>query len=321
MTLISKGLFRVGRTADPRLRQALLGCEFENPLGLAAGFDKNGVATNRWHGLGFGFAEIGTITWHAQPGNPVPRLFRLPEDKAIINRMGFNNLGAARVAANVKAHRSKIPLGVNLGKSKVTPLEQAADDYYESCKLLSSSGDYYVMNVSSPNTPGLRTLQDKAPLLDIVSAAKSAISKPLFVKVAPDLEDAALDEVAEIVNSENLAGIIATNTTVKREHLTSVWRSEAGGLSGLPVQHRSTEVIRRLRGSLDSDKAIIGVGGIFTGKDLLDKMKAGADLTQIYTGWVYRGPASVPIILRELLAEMDQLGVTDLLQLKGRGKS
>ncbi len=306
---------------DPRLTQTLWGLEFANPLGLAAGFDKDGVATNLWPSFGFGFAEIGTVTFHAQPGNPKPRLFRLPQDQAAINRMGFNNLGAAQMAAKLsaaQAHRAahRHPLGINLGKSKITPLEQAADDYLGSFRLLKDYGDYFVVNVSSPNTPGLRSLQAVEQLEPILAALQNenAEQKPLLVKIAPDLAWEDLDAIANLALTYKLAGIIATNTTIQRQGLQTQRLSatgnapdqEAGGLSGRPVRQRSTEVIHYLWQQTQGTLPIIGVGGIFTGADAWEKLTAGASLLQVYTGWTYEGPWMVRTILSELLDSLEQ---------------
>lgn len=318
IALISRGLIRAGQVNDPRLHQTFFGKNFTNPLGLAAGFDKNGVAINRWSGLGFGFAEVGTVTYHAQPGNPQPRLFRLSEDRALINRMGFNNAGASSLAVRIRASRASIPIGINLGKSKITPVEQAADDYRASFELLSSFGDYFVVNVSSPNTPGLRSLQDRGPLLEIIRMIRTVANRPLFVKIAPDLSDEAVDEVADLVNSERIDGVVATNTTLSREGLRSPLKKESGGLSGSPLKQRSNEVIVRLANTLDKDRIIIGVGGIENGDDLFQKLAFGATLAQIYTGWIYRGPSAIPAILRELLTRMDLESVRDLNAIKRR---
>ena len=293
---------------DSRLSQSLFGLQFPNPVGLAAGFDKDGVATSMWSSLGFGFAEIGTVTSLAQPGNPRPRLFRLPNDEAALNRMGFNNCGAAAMERLLAKRNSKpnpvIPIGINLGKSKVTPLEEAANDYRHSFSLLKNYGDYFVVNVSSPNTPGLRKLQDAAMLASILDAlhaenfsqesTQKTIQKPIFVKIAPDLEWEAITEIVSLAQSYKLAGIIATNTTINREGLNTQTLARTGkslsekasGISGKPVRERSTEVIKYIWQQSQGKIPIIGVGGIFTAEDAWDKITAGASLVQIYTGWV-----------------------------------
>ncbi len=314
LSLISRGLVAAKPFEHPLLRQTLFGHEFLNPLGLAAGFDKNAVAVDRWHQLGFGFAEIGTVTALAQPGNEKPRLFRIPENQALINRMGFNNVGADAVAARVGEARPKIPIGINIGKSKLTELENATEDYRASFLALRPFGAYFVVNVSSPNTAGLRSLQEKGPLGEILAALKEIDSEmPLFVKVSPDLELSALDDVIKVCQEHFLTGIVATNTALSREGISS---SEAGGLSGKPLQARSNKVIAHIRSSAP-DLAIIGVGGIFTAADLYDKIKAGAHLAQVYTGWVYGGPSLVPRLLREFTTRLKGEGIRSLAELRG----
>lgn len=294
--------------AHPALEQTLWSLTFPNPVGLAAGFDKNGVAADLWGVFGFGYAELGTVTRHAQPGNPKPRLFRLLSDQAALNRMGFNNQGAVAMAAHLK-HRAaiapvpalpKIPVGINLGKSKVTPLEAAAEDYCESFRQLKALGDYFVVNVSSPNTPGLRSLQSAEPLGQILAALQQENQgeKPLLVKIAPDLEWEAIATIVDLAQAHRLAGIIATNTTISREGLNTQIlpttgqpiQSEAGGISGAPLRRRSTEVIRQIYQHTQGTLPIIGVGGIFTADDAWEKITAGASLLQLYTGWIYEGP-------------------------------
>lgn len=299
MGFIARGL--VGSESAPltKSERTVFGVKFPNPIGLAAGFDKNAVAVAHWHKLGFGFAEIGTVTRHGQPGNPKPRLFRLPEDQALINRMGFNNEGHEAVAARLKTSKSQIPLGINLGKSKITPLEEAAEDYLTSFRALKEFGAYVVVNVSSPNTPGLRSLQEKGPLLEIVQTLrKEDPSKPLLVKVAPDLTIDALDDVMEVAFEAGLAGIIATNTTLSREGLKHD-PNEAGGLSGRPVQKLSDSVLDHLARQSDGKLVLIGVGGIFCADDAKRKLDLGASLVQIYSGWIYGGPTLVPDMLKE----------------------
>jgi dihydroorotate dehydrogenase len=323
---------------DARLQQCLWGLSFKNPVGLAAGFDKNGVATGIWENFGFGFAELGTVTCQPQPGNPLPRLFRLSADSAALNRMGFNNQGAAAMAARFekagkqgksesKSQESKFdssssmpqstfPLGINLGKSKVTPLEQAAADYLESFKLLKDWGDYFVVNVSSPNTPGLRSLQDAAQLSTILETLQQENHgiKPILVKIAPDLEWEAIASILDLAKTYQLAGIIATNTTIRRDGLTTKVLAEtgkpiseeAGGISGVPVRQRSTEVIRFIWKQTKGELPIIGVGGIFTADDAWEKIIAGASLIQVYTGWVYEGPWMVRRILEGLVKKLEE---------------
>lgn len=318
LSLIARGLVSSRTVDDPRLRRRLLGLDFANPLGLAAGFDKSGIAVRRWHRLGFGFAEIGTITFHPQPGNPGPRLFRLPRHKALINRMGFNNEGAESVAGRLAQATPKLPIGINLGKSKITDLERAPEDYRESFKLLRSFGAYFVVNVSSPNTPGLRSLQERGPLTDIIGAIQSVDpAVRLFVKIAPDLELSALDEVVAAAHETKLAGLIATNTTISRDGIDGSNAGESGGMSGAPLRERSDQFLAHLARSRDPGMLLIGVGGIFTGDDLYHKISLGADLCQIYTGWVYRGPTAVSRILAEFLLRLDREGVASLDALRG----
>jgi dihydroorotate dehydrogenase len=286
-------------TAAPR---ELFGLRFRNPIGLAAGFDKNGVAIPAWEALGFGFVEIGTVTARPQPGNPRPRIFRYPKEGAIINRLGFNNEGADAVAARLRRLRASarppaIPIGVNLGKSKVTPIEDATSDYLYSFRQLESVADYIALNVSSPNTPGLRSLQERAALerlLGAITAENARLSrpKPILLKIAPDLSDEAIGEIIVCCEKFALDGIIATNTTL--DH-SAVARDEAGGLSGKPLRARSTEIVRLLRSR--TALPVIGVGGIFDAVSAREKLAAGAELLQIYTAYVYRGPG----LLQELL--------------------
>jgi len=306
---------------DSRLRQNLWGLIFPAPLGLAAGFDKNADGVNIWSHLGFGFAEIGSVTRHGQPGNPPPRLFRLPEDEAVINRMGFNNDGADVVAQKLVHQQSAIPLGINLGKSKITPLEEAPEDYCYSFEKLYNFGDYFVVNVSSPNTPGLRELQNVTRLEEIFKAlqAVNSAQKPLLVKIAPDLADADIDAVVDLAQSYELAGVIATNTTIGREGLKNIRaKAEAGGLSGAPVRQRSTEVIRKIYRRTEGKLLIIGVGGIFHPQDAWEKLAAGASLLQTYTGWIYEGPHLPYLIHRGLLNLMEQQGLKHLSEIVGR---
>ena len=308
---------------NDRLKQTLWGQDFSNPIGLAAGFDKDGIAANLWSGFGFGFAELGTVTFQAQPGNPRPRLFRLPVDRAALNRMGFNNQGAAVLAQRLQGlPDAKIPLGINLGKSKVTPLEAAAADYLESFKLLKEWGDYFVVNVSSPNTPGLRSLQSTDQLEPILSAlqAENQAQKPLLIKIAPDLEWEAIADVLNLAQQYNLAGIIATNTTIRRDGLKTETiqatgnsvTEEAGGISGAPLRQRSTEVIRFIYQQTQGKLPIVGVGGIFTAEDAWEKITAGASLIQVYTGWFYEGPGMVRRVLEGLLQKLDDRNLNSL---------
>ncbi|MBW4476642.1 MAG: quinone-dependent dihydroorotate dehydrogenase [Tolypothrix brevis GSE-NOS-MK-07-07A] len=315
---------------DARLEQNLFGLNFPNPLGLAAGFDKDGVAAPIWSSLGFGFAELGTVTYHPQSGNPRPRLFRLPLDKAALNRMGFNNSGAAVMAkllAESQQNLISIPIGINLGKSKVTPLEEAACDYLNSFRLLKDCGDYFVVNVSSPNTPGLRSLQDASMLSQILDLLQkeNTTQKPLFVKIAPDLEWEAIADIISLAQTYHLAGIIATNTTIRRDQLKTLVieqtgksvQEEAGGISGAPLSDRSTEIIRFIAAQTQGKMPIIGVGGIFSPEDAWEKITAGASLIQVYTGWVYEGPFMVRRILQGLLSKLEQNGLNSISEAVG----
>lgn len=317
---------------ETNLSQILWGIPFPNPLGLAAGFDKNGVAASIWGQFGFGYAELGTVTEHPQPGNPPPRLFRLLEDEAALNRMGFNNEGSQALAERLQKQgkkRREIPWGVNLGKSKITPLEEATKDYVTSFLRLRELGDYFVVNVSSPNTPGLRSLQDSSQLSLILEAIqeKNPEQKPILVKIAPDLSWEAIYEVLTIAKQYQLAGIIATNTTIKREGLkTTVLKNtgnpiteEAGGISGKPLRDRATEIIRFIYQQTEGTLPIIGVGGIFTTEDAWEKITAGASLLQVYTGWVYEGPIMVRQVLTGLSQKLEEQRFTCLSQAVGWG--
>jgi dihydroorotate dehydrogenase len=357
---------------DAAIEQTLWGLKFPNPLGLAAGFDKDGVAPTIWGSLGFGFAELGTVTFQAQPGNPRPRLFRLTEDKAALNRMGFNNHGAEALAQRLESWKvgklkdqlqvSKLqveslednlptfnlqpsnfqpstptqlstlttPVGINLGKSKVTPLEEAAADYLGSFRLLKNLGDYFVVNVSSPNTPGLRSLQDAAQLSLILETLQqeNTAQKPILVKIAPDLEWDAIADVINLAQTYQLAGIVATNTTIRRDMLkTQIIEAtgksvseEAGGISGAPLRQRSTEVIRFIYQQTQGQLPIVGVGGIFTAEDAWEKITAGASLIQVYTGWIYEGPWMVRRILAGLLQKLKERGLASISEAVGIGE-
>lgn len=297
----------------PSLEREVFGLKFENPVGLAAGFDKNAVMIDEFSNLGFGFIEIGTLTPKGQPGNDKPRLFRLKEDHAIINRMGFNNDGVKVAVEQLKKRQSKILIGGNIGKNKVTPNENAVDDYLFCFHELFEFVDYFVVNVSSPNTPNLRALQEKEPLKNLLQTLqnenmKKAKQKPLLLKIAPDLSDSQLDDIVEIVQETNIAGVIATNTTISREGLKSKENlvQEMGGLSGKPVTRRSTEVIRYLSQKSNKSFPIIGVGGIHSPEDAIEKLEAGASLIQIYTGFIYEGPALASKINRALVIKNSQ---------------
>lgn len=284
----------------PSLARTVFGIRFPNPVGLAAGFDKNALLIDEFSHLGFGFIEVGTVTPRAQLGNDKPRLFRLPADEGIINRMGFNNEGLEAMKKRLQARKSQIIIGGNLGKNKVTPNEEADEDYCKGFEALYDVVDYFVVNVSSPNTPNLRALQEKKPLqnllmrLQALNAAKPN-QKPILLKIAPDLTNEQLDDVIEIVLSTKIAGLIATNTTLSREGLQSKasLTSQSGGLSGRPVRARSTEVIAYIHQKSNGQIPIIGVGGIHSAADALEKLRAGASLVQIYTGFIYEGPGLI----------------------------
>lgn len=280
---------------DPRLERTVFGVKFPNPVGLAAGFDKNAVALPAWECVGFGFAEVGTITAKAQPGNPKPRVFRVPEIRGLINRMGFNNDGCDAVAARLTQLRQsggwpRIPVGVNIGKSKVTPLEEATADYLLSFERLKRFGDYFVLNVSSPNTPGLRQLQDRSALNELLGAIQGRNSEglPVLVKIAPDLEWSAIEEIIGLAEEHKAAGLIATNTTIDHAQVPIEKRTQ-GGLSGAPLRIRSTEVVKFVTSR--TKLPIIAAGGVFTPDDALEKFDVGAALVQLYTGFIYEGPA------------------------------
>ena len=325
---------------DPRLHQALFGLEFSNPIGLAAGLDKNGVAIDGFAALGFSHVEIGTITALAQPGNERPRLFRLIDDRAVVNRMGFNNRGAVEVAARLSARPSarRAPhppcvLGVNIGKSKVVELPRAVDDYVASARALSGIADYVVVNVSSPNTPGLRDLQAETSLGPLLSAVRRALDdasppreghrrKPLLVKLAPDLADESLDAAVDVALSTGCDGIIATNTTLSREGLVAsaarVSACGGGGLSGAPLRARSTAVLARIARRLDGRMTLVGVGGVDSAEAAWEKIAHGASLVQLYTGLVYEGPGLVGRIRRGLLERLQAHRLSSIADAVGR---
>jgi dihydroorotate dehydrogenase len=339
--------------AAPALPIEVFGLKFPNPVGLAAGMDKHAAAAPVWPALGFGFSELGGVTWHAQPGNPAPRMFRAVPDEALINRMGFNNPGAEALAGTLAGWRAlgrwpNHPVGINLGKSKLTPLEQAAGDYAGSFRLLWPHADFFVVNVSSPNTPNLRQLQDKSALDEILAAlqevnrdvcaanvrtppsanfsrltphASRPAPKPILVKVAPDLSFDALDEILELVGPRGIAGLVATNTTIARPATTdaALQRSyaETGGLSGRPLRARSTEVIRHLSRQSKGQLPIIGVGGILDAANAWEKITAGASLVQVYTGLVYEGPGLASAIVRGLQGRLREQGWPELSQAVG----
>jgi dihydroorotate dehydrogenase len=297
---------------DPRLAREVFGVRFPNPVGLAAGFDKNAMVLPAWEKLGFGFVEAGTITARGQPGNPRPRIFRLPEQKGLINRMGFNNDGAEAVAARLARLKAagawpRAPIGLNIGKTKVTPIENASEDYLFSFEKLFPYADYFVLNVSSPNTPGLRALQGADALNELLGAvqrrngelSRGGSAKPVLLKIAPDLEYAQIEEILALLQQHQLAGIVATNTTLDHACVPEALRQQ-GGLSGLPVRARSTEIVRFIAGR--TKLPIIAVGGIHEADAAMEKFDAGASLVQLYTGFVYEGPALIRRICDALLA-------------------
>lgn len=299
---------------DKRLEKEVFGLTFKNPVGLAAGFDKDAKLYNELSDFGFGFVEIGTLTPKPQPGNPKKRLFRLKADKAIVNRMGFNNGGVAEAVERLKKEH-RVLIGGNIGKNKVTPNEDAIQDYEACFKALFHHVDYFVVNVSSPNTPGLRALQDKEPLTallkhlkvtnTLIATEQQIKEKPILLKIAPDLTDSQLLDIIEIVKDAQIDGVIATNTTISREGLqsSSTLVQEAGGLSGKPLTQRSTEVIRFLATHSNKAFPIIGVGGIHSAEDAMEKLEAGADLIQLYTGFIYEGPALIKKINKAILQQ------------------
>lgn len=305
---------RVYTLEDPALEREVFGLKFKNPVGLAAGFDKNALLYNELSDFGFGFIEIGTLTPKPQDGNPKKRLFRLKKDQAIINRMGFNNAGVASAVKALKKQHNVL-IGGNIGKNKITPNDQATEDYIICTQALWPHVDYFVVNVSSPNTPGLRELQEKAPLTALLKALKAENAvlatkyaqkpKPFLLKIAPDLTEHQLLDIIAIIQETQIDGVIATNTTISREGLLSeeLMVNETGGLSGVPVRKRSTEVIRFLSEKSNKAFPIVGVGGIHSAEDALEKIEAGATLIQLWTGFVYEGPALVKKINKAILAQ------------------
>ena len=307
------GLFRaLYVVTDKRLEREVFGLKFDNPVGLAAGFDKNAILFNEFSNFGFGFVEIGTLTPKPQEGNPKPRLFRLKADQAIINRMGFNNAGVFDAVERLKKEH-RVLIGGNIGKNKVTPNEEATKDYLICLDALFDHVDYFAINVSSPNTPGLRELQDKEPLTALLkelkkentkyAVKKEVKEKPILLKIAPDLTDEQLLDIIEIVADTEIDGVIATNTTIERKNLKSdlIFTEEKGGLSGKPLVNRSTDVIRFLAEKSGKAFPIVGVGGIHSAEDALEKLEAGADLVQLYTGFIYEGPSLVKQINKAIL--------------------
>jgi len=310
LPLIKQVLGAVFRLDDPRLAREVFGLKFTNPVGLAAGFDKDALLIDEMALLGFGFIEIGTLTPKGQEGNPQPRLFRLPQDEALINRMGFNNGGVLGTLERLKKRKSSVIVGGNIGKNKATPNDEAVSDYLYCLEALHPYVDYFAINVSSPNTPNLRDLQEKEPLKQLLLAvkeanAKKAQPKPILLKIAPDLSNGQLDDIIEIVKETRIEGVIATNTTLDRSNLqTSSVELEkigAGGLSGKSLEKRSTEVIRYLHHHSGGAFPIVGVGGVFSAQDAIEKLEAGASLVQVYSGMIYEGPFLIKKIKKGLL--------------------
>ena len=317
---IIKSLNQEFCVVDKRLHQKICGIDFCNPVGLAAGFDKNGNAANIWKDFGFGFAEIGTVTKFAQSGNPKPRLFRLAKEQAALNRMGFNNNGAENLVKNflkqnvdLKKHRKNNCLGINFGKSKITSLSKATEDYLTSLKLLIPYCDYAVINVSSPNTQGLRKLQDPILLKELLREVKNLGNcPPLFVKIAPDLSYKDIEDICQLIIDENIDGIIATNTSLDRLGLEQrkikqtglLLSEENGGLSGKPLQRKANQIISHIH-NIDNNINLIGVGGIDSPKSAWERICSGASLVQIYTGWIYKGPQLVPNILNGIIKQIN----------------
>lgn len=308
---VSKLAGLIYKKSDRRLKKTVFGLEFKNPVGLAAGLDKDATAFNELGDLGFGFIEIGTVTPLPQGGNDQPRLFRLPKDEALINRMGFNNKGVVEAAKKLRNRKDKsVLIGGNIGKNKNTPNENAIDDYILCFNQLFEVVDYFVVNVSSPNTPNLRALQEKEPLTALLQTLQQLNDqktkpKPILLKIAPDLTDSQLDDIIDIVKQTGIAGVIATNTTVSRDGLsyekTQIEKLGAGGLSGKPLTKRSTEVIKYLKQRSGNAFPVIGVGGIHSAADALEKLEAGADLIQLYTGFIYHGPGLIMEINKAIL--------------------
>ena len=317
--------------SNSSLNQIIFDSHFKNPVGLAAGFDKNGVGAGLWNYFGFGFAELGTITWHAQKGNPKPRLFRIAKEKAALNRMGFNNEGAEKFLSTIEKQKIPTPgnrpcvLGINLGKSKITPLDEAHKDYFLSLKLLAPLSDYAVINVSSPNTPGLRSLQGTQQIKKLITTLKDISNcPPLLVKISPDLSNEEIDEILRVSMENGIDGIIAINTSLNRFDLKNLkiktgntLGQEKGGLSGLPLQKRGLEVIRRLRSGTNNDLPLIGVGGISSARTAWERIAAGASLVQVYTGWIFEGPNLVPEILDGLILQMEKHGFRNIKEVIG----
>lgn len=317
----NRAMEKIVRVHDSRLEQELFGVRFPAPLGLAAGFDKNATAIDAWGAVGFGYAELGTVTPRPQPGNPAPRLFRLPADKAILNRMGFNNDGALAVARNLERRKSADVVGINIGKNKTS--DDAVRDYRTGASLLGPLADYLVVNVSSPNTPGLRDLQAIEELRPILAAVQDATDTPVLVKIAPDLSDEDIDAVADLAAELELAGIVATNTTISREGLATdraeVEAMGAGGISGAPVDKRSLEVLKRLNARVGGELVLVSVGGISTPQQAWERIAAGANLLQGYTPFIYGGLGWIRGIHRGVTAQLEAHGLNSIEKAVGSG--
>ncbi len=324
---LRSGLVPVRPVRDERLRTSVLGLDFPNPLGMAAGFDKNAEVPDALLRIGFGFAEVGTLTPKAQPGNPQPRMFRLTDDRAVINRLGFNNEGhAAALARLSRRHGRAGVVGVNVGANKDSV--DRVNDYVDGIRTFASVASYFTVNVSSPNTPGLRDLQGRDALEELLTRtldARDAIGLaqgarvPVLLKLAPDLTDEGLADAVEVAVARGIDGLVVSNTTLSRAGLTDAQSTESGGMSGAPLFHRSTTMLARTRRLAGPDLPLVGVGGILTGDDLFEKLRAGANLVQLYSGFVFRGPATAPGVLRELLARMDREGVATVADIVGSG--
>ncbi|HJT94000.1 MAG TPA: quinone-dependent dihydroorotate dehydrogenase [Mycobacterium sp.] len=317
--LTRRALTRWLAPRDPVLASTVFGVRFPGPLGLAAGFDKDGSGLNTWGALGFGYAEVGTVTAQAQPGNPPPRMFRLPDDRALLNRMGFNNHGAGELALRLAHGLPTVPIGVNIGKTKAVASESAVSDYVQSARLVGPLAAFLVVNVSSPNTPGLRDLQAVSSLRPILAAVKAETTTPVLVKIAPDLSDADVDEIADLAVELGLAGIVATNTTVSRDGLATPGVDELGpgGISGPPVAQRSAEMLRRLYRRVGDRLVLISVGGIETADDAWDRITSGASLLQGYTGFVYGGGLWAKHIHDGIARRLHEGGFTSLADAVG----
>lgn len=319
-----------GVPAYAELATTLWGISFNNPIGLAAGLDKNAHAIDGFSNLGFGFMEVGTVTPKPQPGNEKPRSFRLPQDEALINRMGFNNVGIEELSENIaKTKNRKIPVVINIGKNKVTPNEEAEQDYRTCIRRLYAQADFFVVNISSPNTPDLRNLQHGNDLSNLLAAVVDEMNiqkekhgdrgKPILVKIAPDLTDSELESTVQTILESGVSGIIASNTTISRDGLSHPNQKETGGLSGKPLTHKSTEVIRRIYELTEGKLPIIGSGGVFNAQDAYDKIKAGASLVEIYTSLIYEGPGVVKQINEGLIKLLKQDGFTHISEAIGAG--